>query len=199
MNFDAQKKGHSVRGAIHGTELRPSLHLGEVAIQKGAFESPGIKFVNFTYLKEFFLQRLTLVVSQWSLIESKSTQISSTLLSILTDLNNAVACVVSTRPLSFKSSYPCTNHLVIVPGVLMRIGITVTFMVPGIFKSMYLSLFSLSFSFTLQSVGTEKSTIRQVLFFFLFDSHKFWSSGRDQVVSLYLKIPKNFARHIFQG
>ena len=34
-------------------------------------------------------------------------------------------------------------------------------------KSRYLSLFSLSFSFTLCSAGTAKSTIRQILFFLL--------------------------------
>ena len=34
-------------------ELRPPLHLGVVAIEKGAFESPTTKVVNFTYLLYF--------------------------------------------------------------------------------------------------------------------------------------------------
>ena len=36
-------------GAIQGTEKRPPLHFGEVAIEMGSFESPSIKLTNFTY------------------------------------------------------------------------------------------------------------------------------------------------------
>ena len=39
------------------------------------------------------------MVSQWSLSDIKSLQVSRALLSILTDLNNAVVWIVSTRPL----------------------------------------------------------------------------------------------------
>ena len=38
------------------------------------------------------------MVSHWSLIDNKSSQISRTLLSILADLNNAVVWMVSTDP-----------------------------------------------------------------------------------------------------
>ena len=45
------------------------------------------------------------------LSDSKSPQISRTLLSILVDLNNAVVWMVSTRPLISKSFSPCINPL----------------------------------------------------------------------------------------
>ena len=53
----------------------------------------------------------------------------------------------------------------------------------------YLSLFLLSFNFTLWSA---KFAIRQVLLFV--DYHKIWTSGRDLVIRLYLKIPEEFVR-----
>ena len=49
--------------------------------------------------------------------------------------------MVSTRPLISKSSSPCTNPLLTVPGALITIGITVTFMF-------------LSFSLLLQGLRT---------------------------------------------
>ena len=103
--------------------------------------------------------------------ERKSPQVSRTFLSILADLNNALVWMVSTRPLISKSSSACTNPLVTVPSVPITTGSTVTFMFHGFFSSLtrsrYLSLFLLSFSFTLWSDGTAKSTIRHVLLFLL--------------------------------
>ena len=69
------------------------------------------------------------------------------------------------------SSSRCPNPLVIELSALITIGITVTFIFHTFFfsslaRSRYFSHFSLSFSFTLWSAGTAKSTIRQVLFFF---------------------------------
>ena len=108
------------------------------------------------------------MVSHWSLIDSKSPQVSRTLLSILADLNNAVVWMVFTPLLISKSSSPCTNPLVTVPRVQITIGITVTFsFFSSLARSRYLSFFSLSFNFTQWSSGTAKSIIRQVLFFFL--------------------------------
>ena len=49
------------------------------------------------------------MVFHWNLSDSKCPQVSRTLLSILTDLNNAVVWVVSTRPLISKSSIPVIN------------------------------------------------------------------------------------------
>ena len=113
-----------------------------------------------------------LIAFHWSLSDSKSPQISRTLLSILGDLNNAVVGMVSTRPLISKSSSPCTNHLVTVPSTSITIDITVSFIFHSFFSSQarsgYLSLLSLSFHFTVCSAGQQESTIRQVLFFSFF-------------------------------
>ena len=50
------------------------------------------------------------------------------LLSIQAYLNNAVVWIVSTHPLLSKSSSPYTNPLVTALGMLITIGITITFM-----------------------------------------------------------------------
>ena len=81
--------------------------------------------------------------------------------------------MVSTRPLISKSFSPCTDPLVTVPSMLIAIGITVIFMFysflfSSLASSRYLSVFSLSFSFTLWSARMTKSTIWQVLFFLFF-------------------------------
>ena len=112
------------------------------------------------------------MVFHWSLIDSKSPQVSRTLLSILAVLNNVVVWMVSTRPPTSKYSSPFSNPLVTVPNAPITIGIIVTCMFHSFFNSLarsrYLSLFSHSFSFILWSAGTTKSTILQVLFSFPF-------------------------------
>ena len=55
------------------------------------------------------------MVFHWSLSDSKSPQVSRTRLGILAVLSNAVIWIVSTRPLTSKSSRPFNNPLVIVP------------------------------------------------------------------------------------
>ena len=111
------------------------------------------------------------MVFHWSLSDSKFPQISRTLLSILTVLNNAVVWMVSTRPPTSKSSSPFSNPLVTVPNAPISIGIIVTFMFHYFFNSLarsrYLSFFSHSFSFILWSAGTAKSTILQILLLLL--------------------------------
>ena len=109
------------------------------------------------------------MVFQWSLNDSKSPQVSRTLLSILAVLNNVVVWMVSTRSPTSKSSSPFSNSLVIVPNAPITISIIVTCMSHSFFfsslaRSRYLSFFSHSFSFNLWSAGTAKSTILQVLF-----------------------------------
>ena len=76
---------------------------------------------------EIFSQRHQLMVFQWSLSDSKSPQVSRTLLNILTDLNSAVVWIVSTRVLISCSSSPVTTHLVTEPSASITIGITVTY------------------------------------------------------------------------
>ena len=105
---------------------------------------------------------LLLLFSPWSLSDSKSPQVSRTLLSILAVLSNAVIWIVSHRLLTSKSSRPFNNPLVIMPKAPITIGTIVTFMVHSFFnslaRSMYLSFFLHSFSFILWSAGTAKLT-----------------------------------------
>ena len=106
-----------------------------------------------------------------SLSDSKSPQVSRALLSILADFNYSILWTVSTRPVISKSSRPGTYPLVTVPRTSITIGIIVTFMFHRFFNSLarsrYIFLFSYSFSFTLWSSGTAKSTILRVLPFLL--------------------------------
>ena len=110
------------------------------------------------------------MVFHWSLSDSKSPQVSRTLLSVLADLN-AVVWTVSTCHVISKSSSPCTNSLVTVPRAPITNGIIATFMFHSFYNSLarsrYLSLFLHSFSVTLWSAGITKSTIPQVLSFLL--------------------------------
>ena len=79
--------------------------------------------------------------------------------------------MVSTRPPTFKSSRPFYNPLVTVPKAPFTIGIIVPFMFHSFFYSLVrsrcLSFFSHFFSFILWSAWIAKSTILQILFFFL--------------------------------
>ena len=108
------------------------------------------------------------MVFQLSLSDSKSSQVSRTLLSILAVLNSAVVWMVSTHPPASKFSSPFNNPLVTVPKAPITIGIIVIFIFLNFFnslaKSRYLSFFSHSFSFILWSARTAKSTILQILF-----------------------------------
>ena len=107
----------------------------------------------------------------WSLSDSKSPQISKTLLSILADLNIAE---VSSCPVISKSSSLCTNPLVTVARAPITIGIIVTFMFHTFFNFLAKSLF-LSFFFTFFQFYSVVSRDRKVhnsanslLFFFFF-------------------------------
>ena len=110
------------------------------------------------------------MVFRRSLSENMSPQVSRTLVSILTNLNNAVVWMVSTCPLISKSSSLCTSPLVTVPRAPITIGTTITSMFHSFFqfprRSWYLSFFSFSFNFTLWSSETTKSTILQLLLFY---------------------------------
>ena len=131
------------------------------------------------------------MVFHWSLSDSKSPQVSRTLLSILAVLNNAVVWMVTTRPPTSKFSSPFCNPLVTAPKAPITIGIIVTCMFHSFFNSLarprYLSFFSYSFSFILWSAGTAKLTILQFLFFLLLI---IILSGRDEVIRVYVKVPE---------
>ena len=111
------------------------------------------------------------MVFHWNLSDSKSPQVSRTLLSILAILSNAVVWMVSIHPFISKSSSAFINPLVTVPRTPIIIGINATFRFHSFFSSLvrsrYLFFFSLSFNFTLWSARTAKSKIFQVLFFLL--------------------------------
>ena len=66
------------------------------------------------------------MVFHWGLSDSKSPQVSRTLLSILAVLGNAVILDSLYRPPTSKFSRPINNPLVIVPKALITIGIIVT-------------------------------------------------------------------------
>ena len=110
------------------------------------------------------------MVFHWSLSDSKSPQVSRTLLSILAVFHDAVVWMVSTCSPTSNSSRPFNNPLVTVPKAPITIGTIVTLMFHSFFNSLassrYLSFFSHSFSFILWSAWTAKSTILQILFFF---------------------------------
>ena len=79
--------------------------------------------------------------------------------------------MVSTRPLTSKSSSPSSYPLVTIPNAPITIGIIATGMFHSFFfnslaRLRYLSFFSHSFNFILWSVGTAKSIILEILFFF---------------------------------
>ena len=95
----------------------------------------------FLFIHLSFSHQRHLMVFHWTLRDSKSPQVSRTLLSILAVLNNIVVWMVSTRPLTSKSSSPFSNPLVTVPNAPITIGIIVTCMFH-------------SFSILLQSRGT---------------------------------------------
>ena len=111
------------------------------------------------------------MVFHWSLSDSKSSQVSRTLLSILAVLINAVVWMVTARPPTTKSSSPFNNHIITVPKATITIGIIVTFTFHSSFNSLarsrYLCFFSYFFSFILLSAVTENSTILQILLFLL--------------------------------
>ena len=116
------------------------------------------------------------MVFHWGLSDSKSPQVSKTLLSILAVFNNAVVWMVSTPPSTYKSSRFFNNPSVTVPKAPITIGIIVTFMFHIFFNSVarsrYLSFFLHSFSFILWSAGTAKSKILHI-FFFVVDYYKY--------------------------
>ena len=84
-----------------------------------------VRLLSSLFSLESLSHQSQLMVSHWSLRDSKSTQVSTTLLSILANDSNAVLWMVSTRPLISKSSSPCTIHLMTVPSAPITIIITV--------------------------------------------------------------------------
>ena len=74
------------------------------------------------------------MVFHWRLCDSKSPQVSRTLLSILAVFSNAVVWMVSTRPPTSESPRPFNNPFVTVSKAQITIGIIVTFMFHSFFS-----------------------------------------------------------------
>ena len=149
----------------------------------------------------------------WSLSDSKSPQVSRTLLSIPA---NAVVEMVSILPSISNCSNPIFKPLGTVPSASITIGITVNLMFHNFFTSLIkvknLSLFSFSLTFTLWSARTAKSALRRVVFSFWFllfaDYPSVWFSGRDQrgrfvsqnlLNSLFINTPRMFYVYQFSA
>ena len=111
------------------------------------------------------------MVFYWSLSDSKSPQVSRTLLSILAVLNNAVVWMVSTRPPTSKSSSLFSNPLVTVPKAPITIGMIVPCMFHSFSnsqaRSRYLSFFSHSFSLICGQPGQKSRQFCKFSFFLL--------------------------------
>ena len=75
-----------------------------------------------------FSRQRQLMIFHWSLSDSKSPQVSNTLLSILAVRSNAVILIVSTRSPTSKSPKSFNNPLVTVPRAPVIIGTIFTFM-----------------------------------------------------------------------
>ena len=75
------------------------------------------------------------MVFHWILSDSKSPQVSRTLLSILAVLNNVVVWIVPPpRPPTSKSSSPFSNPFLTVPNAPITIGVIVTSMFHSFFQ-----------------------------------------------------------------
>ena len=117
------------------------------------------------------------------LSDRKSHQVSRTLLSILTVLNNAVLWMVSTRLPTSESSSPFNNPPVTVPKAPITIGIIVKFMFQFFQFSSKAKLFILLFPFfQFYSVVSQDSKVNNFansLFFFFVGYYCVCSSVRD--------------------
>ena len=103
------------------------------------------------------------MVFHWNLSDSKSPQVSRTLLSIPASINNAVVWIVSTCLVISKSSSLCTNSLVTVPRAAITVGINVTFIFHSFFNSSarcwYLFFFFFFTSFQFYSAVSQDSKV----------------------------------------
>ena len=116
------------------------------------------------------------MVSHWNFSDSKSPQVSRTLLSILPDFN-AVGLMVSTYPLICKFSSPLNESFGIVLRTQLSIGFSVTTTIRSFLSSLAMSwfLFLFSFSFIFLSGPPVLKNLLFGRFFFFVDSHKSWT------------------------
>ena len=127
------------------------------------------------------------MVIHWSLCDRQSPEVSRTQISILDVLNRAVVSMVSTRPLTSKSSSPFSNPLVTVPNAPITIGIIVTSMFQSFFNSLarsryYPSFHILSVLFCGQPGQQSRLFCKFSFFCWLLLSFVFWSRLGDPCV-----------------
>ena len=111
------------------------------------------------------------MVFHWRLSDSKSPQVSRTLLSILAVFNTAVVWMVSTRPPTSKSSRPYNDPLVAEPKAPITVGIIVTFMFHSFFQfsskvEVLISLFTFQF-YSVVSRDSKVDNFADSLFLFI--------------------------------
>ena len=110
------------------------------------------------------------MIFHWRFSDSKSPQVSRTLLSILVVFNNAVVWMVSSRAPTSKSCSPFNNPLVSVSKSPISIGIVVTFMFHSFFQfsCKVEVLISLSTFFQFYSVVNRDSKVDKFADFLFF-------------------------------
>ena len=110
-------------------------------------------YYNYYYYTPCILKPALRVDFCLNLSDIKFPHVPKTLLSIRTDPNNAMVKMVSIHPLIFNCFSLLSKPLRIVLSETITIGITVTFIFYSFFctliRSKYLSVFSISFFFTL--------------------------------------------------
>ena len=126
----------------------------------------------------------------WNLNESKSLQVSRTLLSTLATLLwsgwSQFSLWFTIPPIFFKP-------LKTIPSASTTIGFPVLFMVHSFFLVLKQGpSICLYFPFLLFSFYGPSEQQKTISSFFLVNQHQDWSSGRDWVIRLYLKILENF-------
>ena len=110
--------------------------------------------------------------------DSKSSQLSRTLISIPGDFNIAVVCLVLILPLIPFSTSLCSNPLVACQLLFVSPSppCSTDFFSP-LARSKYLFIFSLSFIFTLWSAGTGQSNWWKIIFFLLINTNSSLLAG----------------------
>ena len=144
------------------------------------------------------------MVFRWRLNDNKYPQVSRTLLSILSDFNNAVVWMVSPRPPISKSFSHISKPLWTVPSAAILVGINVTLIfhssLSSSAKSKYLALFWSSLVFSLCGPLEQQSPLSGRFFFVLFCSFVLLIITRlgllpgTKVICLNLNIPEYFMR-----
>ena len=106
------------------------------------------------------------MVFNWSLSDSRSPQVSRTLLSFLAVFSDVVVWMVFTRPLIIKSSMPFNNPLVTVPKAPITVDTIVTLMCHSFFNSLARSFHIFQF-YSVVSQDSKVDNFANSLFFFL--------------------------------